>query len=74
MLHCWTDKYETLSAGLRFGSPELAEVYIDTHESHGGNGGTCMLEAGHAGPHEWTPDGEMPMIEFKPLVEVSDAS
>lgn len=44
-LHCWQDYRDTLE----FASEAWAESYVN------GNA-TCMLEHGHEGPHEWTPD------------------
>lgn len=62
VLHCWAGRYEVESEGLEWGSAAWAELWIATHEDNGG--ATCMLEAGHEGPHEWTPDGEI-TVEFK---------
>jgi len=33
--------------------------------SEDGRGTTCMLEAGHSGPHEWMRDDKI-MVRFKP--------
>jgi len=47
ILHCWqgkADQYE-------IGSDEWVKAYP--------NDGTCMLEAGHKGDHEFTPDDEI---------------
>jgi hypothetical protein len=33
---------------------------------------TCLLEDGHQGEHEWTPDSEI-VLSFGPTVEVIDA-
>lgn len=71
--HCWADKYETLSEGLRFGSDEWAEVWLDTHPEPDGQGGvtgqsaTCLLESGHTGPHQWTADDSIE-VSFAPVV------
>ena len=43
-----------------FGS--LSDEYINTYIN--GNA-TCMLPAGHDGPHEWTPDDEI-VVAFEP--------
>ena len=43
-VHCWQDGPQKLLGTLETG---LRSV-----------GSTCMLEHGHAGPHEWSPDGD----------------
>lgn len=47
-VHCWADLRDTLPFG--------SEEWVNTFET--GNA-TCMLEDGHLGPHEWTPDDEI---------------
>ena len=51
MLHCWQDSVEEATKKYGFGSTEWAEAV--------NNPSTCMLEAGHNGPHEFTPDGQI---------------
>ena len=46
---CWKDRHEHATEVHGFGSPEWAE-------SHLADSATCMLDAGHDGPHEFTPD------------------
>lgn len=60
--HCWADRYEVESESLEWGSPEWAELWIETHEGNGG--ATCLLPGGHDGPHEWTPDSAI-VIQFR---------
>lgn len=54
MIHCWKGKDEVTreATGEDYARPE------DMHY-------TCMLPAGHAGPHEWTHDGDI-IITFPP--------
>ena len=56
MIHCWADKLEIVTEEYGIGSDEWAEAIV--------NGSTCLLEDGHPGPHEWTPD-ETIMVTFK---------
>ena len=49
--HCWQDNAEIHN----FGSEKWVEAFL--------NPATCMLEAGHDGPHFFTPDEEI-MIAF----------
>ncbi|MBM4321578.1 MAG: hypothetical protein FJ125_16955 [Deltaproteobacteria bacterium] len=59
-LHCWQDRLDWVwQQGAKLGSPE----YLDALE----HPATCMLPAGHEGPHEWTPDEEI-VIEV-PLLD-----
>jgi hypothetical protein len=51
VLHCWADE----AGQYEVGSNEWAEAY-----AHGG--GTCMLPAGHDGPHVFTPDDEIVIV------------
>lgn len=48
VLHCWADWRSTLEVG--------SEAW---NQSWAGPNKTCLLPAGHAGPHEWTPDDEI---------------
>ena len=50
MIHCWKDKREWVEETYGFHSDEHLLTYQD------GQDATCMLEADHNGPHEWTPD------------------
>ncbi len=50
-IHCWKDKAEDAEERYGVGSSEWAEAHVE--------GGTCMLPAGHEGPHVFTPDGEI---------------
>lgn len=52
VLHCWKDKGEWVDEEFGFGSQEWVEVYLF-------GGATCLLEAGHEGPHEWTSDKDI---------------
>jgi hypothetical protein len=47
--HCWAGKSDYYEALYGFMSPEHAAVYFE-------DGSTCLLDDGHDGPHEWTPD------------------
>lgn len=52
MTHCWKDKREWIEEEHGSLSPEMmADLFQNT--------ATCMLEDGHAGPHEWTPDNDI---------------
>ncbi len=48
VLHCWHGNTEDLE----FGSDEWAEAFVQGRA-------TCLLPAGHDGPHEYTPDSEI---------------
>jgi len=48
-LHCWAGREEVDEEWRR-------TVYL-VHDEVPGM--TCMLEAGHAGPHEWTSDRDI---------------
>jgi hypothetical protein len=48
-LHCWAGREEV-------DEKWRAEVYLVTEEEPGQ---TCLLPAGHDGPHEWTPDSRI---------------
>lgn len=50
-LHCWTCRREWLEARYGFHSEQHLETYSQDFID-----GTCMLPAGHAGPHDFTPD------------------
>lgn len=52
VLHCWAGNMDDLE----FGSEEWAEAM-------GKPSGTCMLESGHSGPHDFTPDSDIE-VEF----------
>ena len=55
MLHCWKDKIEWSEETYGFGSAEWAEAIL--------HGGTCMLQDGHDGDHEFVADNDV-VIEF----------
>ena len=55
VLHCWAGKLD----GLEAGTEAWAEAYHREFEGEG----TCMLERGHGGPHEFWPDGDIG-VEF----------
>jgi len=57
-LHCWEDRKSYVQETYGWGSPEHIETYSDDWRD-----GTCMLAAGHDGPHEFTPDDET-TVEF----------
>lgn len=59
MVHCWTDKLEWIIE--TYG--DLSSHWYD-YVAREGPGETCMLEKGHEGPHEWTPDDQI-IITFK---------
>lgn len=62
-LHCWQDKLDWVwQQGAKLGSPE----YLAAIE----HPATCMLPAGHAGPHAWTSDEEI-RVEV-PLLDPQD--
>lgn len=54
VLHCWAGNHDT--DGLALDSEEYICIAVarETEEP-----ATCLLEAGHAGPHEWTPDSKI---------------
>ena len=52
VLHCWKGKVQHMEEEYGFGSTEWAEAVCE-------GDGTCMLPAGHDGPHEWTPDDQI---------------
>ena len=61
-LHCWTGRKEWTEeayekehgAGSWWGSDAHVATYADDWKD-----GTCMLEAGHDGPHDFTNDDEI---------------
>lgn len=52
-VHCWADYMETLP----FGSQEWIDCIVEDKNA------SCLLEHGHEGPHEWTPDKEI-VVKF----------
>ena len=48
-LHCWAGRRDVAEETYGLGSAEWAEAWNEPDA-------TCMLEHGHAGPHEWTHD------------------
>lgn len=64
-LHCWQDRLDWVwQQGAKLGSP----AYLDALE----HPATCMLPAGHEGPHEWTSDEEI-VIEVPLLDQESES-
>lgn len=53
VLHCWMGQREEIEERYGWGSPEWVDTWADGAE------GTCMLEKGHTGPHEYTSDGDI---------------
>jgi hypothetical protein len=49
-LHCWTGRRDWIEERYGSNSDEWAATWNDDGDS------TCMLEAGHSGDHDWTPD------------------
>ena len=62
-VHCWKDYRDWVKETYGL----LSGEYIDSFNEWPA---TCMLPAGHAGPHEWTPDSET-AIKFLPKPEPS---
>jgi len=62
VLHCWKDRKEATEetyesehgAGSFFGSDAWVNTWHDDWKN-----GTCMLEAGHDGPHDFTDDDDI---------------
>lgn len=53
VLHCWEDRAFYYKQLFGFHSDEhIRASYVDPSA-------TCMLEAGHSGPHEWTSDDQI---------------
>ena len=53
-MHCWTDRKQHLIDTYGWGSAEHVATYADAWHD-----GSCMLEAEHAGEHEFTDDCEI---------------
>ena len=51
MNHCWQDRSAHILETYGWGSDEHCATYHDDYVS-----GTCMLEDGHDGAHEFTDD------------------
>lgn len=62
-MHCWKDRKEHIEETHGFHSPEHLETYSDDWRN-----GTCMLEDGHDGEHEFTPDSQIG-VTFAPAEE-----
>lgn len=58
MLHCWMDYRTWAEEQHGFHSDEHLSTYSEP-------GKTCLLEDGHDGPHEWTPDSDI-TVSFAP--------
>ncbi len=54
VLHCWAGRREAIEEEHGHGSDEWAKTHADDWQD-----GTCMLLAGHAGPHDFTDDSEI---------------
>ncbi len=50
ILHCWVGRRDELE----YGSDKWVASYADDWQD-----GTCMLERGHVGPHQFTPDSDI---------------
>ncbi len=61
-VHCWADYRDSLPFG--------SDAWVESFNT--GNA-TCMLEDGHHGPHEWTPDEEIG-VRFMPADPISKGS
>jgi hypothetical protein len=61
---CWVEK---VRGALRLNRKprEQLHCWADGPEAADGCGQTCMLRAGHRGPHEWTRDDDI-LLEFTP--------
>lgn len=67
VLHCWTDRRTAIEEA----HPNDYQMRDDWAETYGDAGnGTCMLERGHEGPHEFTPDDQI-VIGFPEVPEPS---
>ncbi len=59
ILHCWEDRSSWAEETYGWGSDLWMHFYRMP-------GATCLLLAGHAGPHEWTPDSEIGIAFGRP--------
>ena len=50
--HCWADYRGSLDLETDAGLAAWYQSWVT-------GTATCLLAAGHAGPHEWTPDDEI---------------
>jgi hypothetical protein len=53
MHHCWKNREDLVEEVFGCDSPEYWQFVAS------GKRGTCMLQDGHPGPHEWTDDSEI---------------
>jgi len=60
-LHCWMGYIESLE----FGSEAWVAAYAAGGPDALPKDGTCLLEDGHEGPHEFQPDDEIE-VRFLP--------
>lgn len=60
-LHCWEDRAYWAEQTYGFASEEWAEAFLEN--------GTCMLPAGHDGPHVFTPDTQIGVTFIAPADE-----
>jgi hypothetical protein len=58
-LHCWKDEREHLADVHGWGTDAYWNAWALTWDGDVSLDGTCMLEAGHDGPHEFTPDSDI---------------
>ena len=58
MTHCWQGKGDWIAETFGENSPEY-DAFVDERWSEGGCDSTCLLEKGHDGPHEFTPDNQI---------------
>lgn len=56
VVHCWTGKREWAEKTFGWGSDEHLATYSEDGDSRDG---TCMLEDGHDGDHDFTPDDQI---------------
>ena len=55
MIHCLTGRREHVEEEFGFHSPEHMASYDEAD-------GRCLLEDGHEGPHEFTPNDEFRLV------------
>jgi len=65
--HCWKGKREWIEETQGVGSPEWCAIVGDYYSDEPYHDATCLLPAGHDGPHDFTPDEEI-MVSFAPRV------
>ncbi len=77
MKHCWTGRGEWIETTYGYLSDEYLDDAANAYGDPNWCGSTCMLPAGHFGPHVWTPDDEIviaiaetPRKDVKPEVAI----